>query len=84
MRGRASFLGTIYARLAAGIGSADGHAGQGPGDDQSLDLARALEDRVDLGVPVRDLRPLSVPPALTGIGAALRRVAWVFLRVPSA
>src|SRR4051812_43875381 len=38
---------------------------QGPADDEALDLARAFEDRVELGVavPLLDGEVLDVPPA---------------------
>ena len=34
------------------LGLLNAHAGDGPRDDQPLDLGRALEDRVDIGVDV--------------------------------
>src|SRR6266700_485022 len=56
-------------RVHAGAGNSASHlvAGEGSGDDQALDLAGALEQRVDLGVAVplldREVTDVAVTPA---------------------
>lgn len=82
--GRAAFQAWIYARPTALTLLPDGHPRQGPGDDQALDLARALEDRVDRGVAVRHLREYPGTLEFSGVALALRRVACALFWVAGA
>ena len=71
-------------RVLQGIPLADLHTGQGTGDDQPLDLARALEDGEDRRVAVHPLLLASTAAAYPLLRTAIRPVfdwvGWALVR----